>query len=118
MNLAEIIKEPIETEKTALLREKEHKKYAFVVAYHANKFQIQQAIWAIFGVKVKKINLLIRKPKKVKTGTKNPGFLKRKKIAYVTLNPGAELNWEEKTEKEEKPKEQKIKKGVLKKINK
>ncbi|HHY04625.1 MAG TPA: 50S ribosomal protein L23, partial [Thermoanaerobacterales bacterium] len=52
----DIIIRPLITEKTMSL--KEENKYVFEVAKNANKTEIKNALEAIFGVKVEKVNVL------------------------------------------------------------
>ncbi|MDR1952635.1 MAG: 50S ribosomal protein L23 [Elusimicrobiota bacterium] len=55
MDIRNIIKKSIETEKAAGLKEKDNK-YTFVVDKKANKFQIKQAIETLFKVKVESVH--------------------------------------------------------------
>ncbi len=52
----DIIIRPLITEKTMSM--KEENKYVFEVAKNANKTEIKNALEAIFGVKVEKVNVL------------------------------------------------------------
>ena len=62
MNVYDIIKKPVVTEKTELLR-KEYNKYTFEVHPKANKIEIKKAVETIFNVKVEGVNTLNIKPK-------------------------------------------------------
>jgi large subunit ribosomal protein L23 len=63
--------------------------YTFVVAGHANKIQIRQAIEQIFGVRVTNVNTLNRKGKR-KRNRRSGGFGTRpdSKRAVVSLAEG------------------------------
>ncbi len=71
--------------------------YTFVVAPDANKIEIRQAVEAIFGVKVTKVNTLNRKGKR-KLNRKTRTFGKRPdlKRAVVTLAEGETIDLFEK----------------------
>lgn len=120
INISEIIIEPLDTEKATILKENDPKKYAFYVNKHANKYQIASAFYTIFGLKPTRINIVVRKPKPIRTGTKTPGYIKLAKIAYITLAKGYELNLEDKSvekEAEQAIAKEKEKKGILTKIS-
>lgn len=63
MDKYDIIKKPIRTEKSELLRGSLNK-YTFEVAREANKVQIRKAVEEIFKVEVKSVTTLVVKPKK------------------------------------------------------
>ena len=54
MNLYQIIKRPLITEKSTIMQEKENK-YAFMVDRRANKHQIKNAVEKLFNVDVEGI---------------------------------------------------------------
>lgn len=127
MEIYNVILRPIKTEKSSVLSEFEKKKYAFEVNKNANKHEILIAFESIFNITPEKINIVNRKSKAVRTGTKNPGFSKHKKIAYITLSKGSKLsidideqqnNQQEKPTIKEKANAIKEKIGTLKKIEK
>ena len=60
MNVYDIIKKPVVTEKTELLR-KEYNKYTFEVHPKANKIEIK-AVETIFNVKVEDVATINKKP--------------------------------------------------------
>ncbi|WP_406615737.1 50S ribosomal protein L23 [Mycoplasmopsis hyopharyngis] len=105
MELTEIIKKPIQTEKTNLLQANNNV-VTFEVNWYANKFQVAKAVEFIFKVKVEKVNLIKvdKKPKRV--GRFN-GFTNRYKKAYVFLKEGEKINFypEETKKKETKKKD-------------
>lgn len=133
MDLTSVIIRPLHTEKTYLLRNEEIKKYAFEVNKKANKYEISLAFQMIYGIVPEKINIINRKATAVRTGTRNPGMSKHKKIAYITLAKGVDIAIEQEqidekdktsaknekniqqVEKKEEPKA-KAKKGVLTKV--
>ena len=61
MNVYDIIKKPVVTEKTELLR-KEYNKYTFEVHPKANKIEIKKAVETIFNVKVEDVTTINKKP--------------------------------------------------------
>lgn len=83
MNINEIIKYPILTEKT--YQQMEGHVYTFAVDKRATKTEIKKAIQFIFEVKIDKINIF-NVPKKAKKVGKYSGFSKSYKKAIVTLN--------------------------------
>ncbi len=75
------------TEKGALL--KEQNQYAFKVANGASKFEIANAIEAIYGVKVKSVNTINYLGKPKRQGRAKAGRRADWKKAIVTLSEGA-----------------------------
>ncbi|TYP50309.1 50S ribosomal protein L23 [Thermosediminibacter litoriperuensis] len=78
----DIIIRPWITEKSMAM--KEEKKYTFVVHPNANKTEIKNAVEAVFGVKVEKVNTINMRGKKKRMGLhegKRPDWKK----AIVTL---------------------------------
>ena len=86
MQLSEIIKHPILTEKTYPLMEKGI--YTFAVDKRTNKAEVKKAIQFIFDVKVKKVNIMNIRKKPKKMGKYN-GFLAGYKKVIVTLDKGS-----------------------------
>jgi len=60
-------------------------KYAFEVDMRSNKTEVKQAIEAIFGVKVKKVNVM-RVPAKPKRYGRHSGYTSEWKKAIVSLS--------------------------------
>ncbi len=60
------------------------KRYVFEVDIHANRTEIKQAVEAVFGVKVEKVNTL-RQLGKIKRQGNHSGRRPEIKKAYVTL---------------------------------
>ncbi|KFZ43460.1 50S ribosomal protein L23 [Anoxybacillus flavithermus] len=80
----DIIKRPVITERsTELMTEK---KYTFEVDVKANKTEVKDAIEAIFGVKVAKVNIMNYKGKFKRVG-RYSGLTNRRRKAVVTLTP-------------------------------
>ena len=86
LNVFEIIKGPVVSEKATLLNQK-HKKLVLKVHPHANKMQIKEAFQRLFNVKVKKVNTLNRvgKARKVRRMIIEGSTTKR---VVVTLQEG------------------------------
>jgi len=85
MDLDQVIIEPIVTEKSNQMREKN--KYSFRVDSRANKNQIIQAVRKLFNVHPIQCNIVKvkRKPKRVRY---QPGYTASWKKAIVTLRSG------------------------------
>jgi large subunit ribosomal protein L23 len=80
----DIILKPVVSEKSYSLIE--NGTYTFIVAQDANKIEIRQAVEAIFSVKVKNVNTLIRAGKKMRNRkTGGSGTRPDQKRAIVTL---------------------------------
>jgi large subunit ribosomal protein L23 len=93
MNIRNIIKKPLVTEKSSMLKEKENK-YTFVVDKDANKYQIKQAIETMFNVKVVDIHTANYAGKAKRMG-RSEGFKSDWKKAIVKLKDGQEITVEE-----------------------
>lgn len=100
MDLFNVIIKPLNSEKSYGLRSLEVKKYVFEVNKEANKNEVALAFKFIYGFSPEKINIVNRKPVSVRTGTRNPGMSKFKKIAYITLPKGVDIAFEEDEAKE------------------
>jgi large subunit ribosomal protein L23 len=85
----DIIKSPAVTEKGTMIAEKNQ--VVFNVAPRATKPEIKAAIEALFGVKVKAVNTLVRKGKQ-RTFKGRRALLSDVKKAYVTLAEGSRLD--------------------------
>ena len=87
-----IIKEPHITEKATFLTEQN--KYVFKISPSANKTETKKAIETLYGVKVKKIQIVHLSPKRRRLGRHEGwrGGLKRGfKKAIVTLKEGEKI---------------------------
>ncbi|MGX7352653.1 50S ribosomal protein L23 [Enterococcus canis] len=82
MNLLDVIKRPLITEKSMLAMD--DKKYTFEVDTKANKTLVKQAVEAAFDVKVKNVNIVNVRPKFKRMG-KYAGYTKKRRKAIVTL---------------------------------
>lgn len=91
MNAYDIIKKPVITEKSELLR-KEHNKYTFEVNPKANKFQIRNAVQELFNVKVLTVATMNYKPVTKRHGMKLYQTSARKK-AIVKLAEGHTITY-------------------------
>lgn len=83
MNLYEVLRRPLVTEKAEVLRAQNI--YAFDVNVNANKTLVKQAIKKIYGVTPEKVNITTVRPK----GKRNRfglGYKAWRKKAYVFLN--------------------------------
>jgi len=85
----DIIRSPVITEKSTILGEQN--KVVFNVAKNATKPQIKEAVEALFGVKVKSVNTLVRKGK-VKRFRNTVGRQSDVKKAIVTLEEGHSID--------------------------
>ncbi len=89
MNLYQVLKRPLQTEKTDLQRD--NNQYIFEVDRRANKLQIKEAVEKIFDVKVTAVNTMIIKPKRRRLGRKVVITRPAWKRAVVTLAPGERI---------------------------
>ena len=90
MEITEILRHGIITEKTVKLQEQN--KYTFKVALGANKIEVRRAVEELFNVKVVSVNM-IRMPGKAKMfrrkgAAPRPQEAREWKKAIVTLKPG------------------------------
>ena len=98
MNAHEIIIRPIITEKSMRYMDADNK-ITFEVAKGTNKVQIAQAVKAIFGVDVEKVNIINVKPKTKRVG-RYVGKTKAIRKAIVKIKAGQEIDlFGEKNEK-------------------
>lgn len=89
--LHQIIKKPLITEKTSLIKEA-GQTVAFEVALTANKIEIKQAVEKAFDVKVANVNTALIAGKVKRVGRqfgKRPNWKK----AYVTLAEGSNIEF-------------------------
>jgi large subunit ribosomal protein L23 len=89
MNLYQVLKRPILTEKSDFQRD--DNQYIFEVDRQANKLQIKEAVEAIFEVEVLAVNTMIMKPKRRRMGRKLITTKPAWKRAVVTLAPGERI---------------------------
>jgi len=91
MRTYEIIKAPLDTEKTNLQKEIDNK-VSFEVAPTANRVEVRKAVEQIFNVEVKSVRTMHVKGK-VKQRGRIIGRRKNWKKAIVTLMPGSRINF-------------------------
>jgi large subunit ribosomal protein L23 len=89
MNIYQVLKRPILTEKTDYQRD--DNQYVFEVDRKANKLQIKEAVEVIFDVQVLKVNTMVMKPKRRRLGRKIIQTRPAWKRAVVTLAPGEQI---------------------------
>jgi large subunit ribosomal protein L23 len=85
----DVIRRPVVTEKSTLASE--HGQIVFDVAVDATKTEIKTAVEALFSVKVKAVNTLVRKGK-TKRFRGRPGVRNDVKKAVVTLVDGQSID--------------------------
>ena len=91
MNANQIIRRPLVTEKSTILRE-EVNVLAFEVDPHANKIEVKQAVETLFKVKVVQVRMARYLGKMRRIG-KNMGRRSDWKKAYVTLKEGDKIDF-------------------------
>jgi large subunit ribosomal protein L23 len=89
MNVYQVLKRPIITEKSDWQRE--DNQYVFEVSRRANKHQIKEAVEVLFDVRVESVNTMIMKPKRRRLGRKMIVTRPAWKRAVVTLVPGERI---------------------------
>jgi large subunit ribosomal protein L23 len=89
MKLTDVIRRPLITEKTSLLRE-DGRTIVFQVAPGANKIQIKHAVEQLFGAKVESVRTTISHGK-IKRQGRFAGHRSDWKKAYVKLREGAKM---------------------------
>jgi large subunit ribosomal protein L23 len=89
MNVYQVLKRPIMTEKTDYQRD--NNQYIFEVDRRANKHQIKAAVETIFDVKVEAVNTMIIKPKQRRMGRKVVTTRPSWKRAVVKLASGERI---------------------------
>lgn len=88
MNLYEVIREPLLTEKGT--KQEKLRKYFFQVHRSAKKHEIREAVERLFNVKVSKVNTMVI-PGKWKRVRFRPGITPEWKKAVVTLKEGHKI---------------------------
>lgn len=87
MNILRILQKPIITEKTA--RVESEGRYVFQIAPEANKIQVKQAFFELYGEMPKSVNILYTQEKhSMRRGLKR----KRKKRAMIVLENGKTID--------------------------
>lgn len=88
MQLHDILRRPLITEKGSLLQE--DNKYVFEVALKANKAQVKQAVESVFGVKVTAVNMVMIPQSERRIGARRVTTPRWKK-AIITLQAGDKI---------------------------
>ena len=91
MNIHEVIKRPLLTEKVNIMRE-ENNVVSFAVNPKASKFDIQKAVEALFDVKVREVRTIRMHRKKRRMG-KHIGEKAEWKKAMVKLEEGQTIEF-------------------------
>lgn len=91
MNIYDVIKKPLITEKTTLAKDSKNV-VAVVVNNNANKIQIKHAAEKLFKVEVKAVRTINMAGKVKRTG-KNIGKRSNWKKAYISLDIGSNLDF-------------------------
>jgi large subunit ribosomal protein L23 len=89
MNVYQVLKRPILTEKSDYQRDENQ--YVFEVDRRANKLQIKEAVETIFDVEVAAVNTMVMKPKRRQLGRKTITTRSAWKRAVVTLAAGERI---------------------------
>jgi large subunit ribosomal protein L23 len=89
MNRYQIVKEPLKTESTGLMRQ--YNRYAFVVDPRANKIEIKKAIEGLFNVHVTEVRTMNVRGKFRRLGVRGGGRTPDWKKAIVTLKEGENI---------------------------
>lgn len=88
MDLREVLRRPIVTEKSTLMQERQ--KYVFEVAPDANKVQVREAVELVFDVNVLDVNIIKVRPKPKRRGMHSYQTRLWKK-AIVTLSQDSKI---------------------------
>lgn len=92
MSFADALIKPLITEKTTMLNN-EVRQVAFLVDPRVNQIQVREAVENLFNVKVKKVNIIRRKPLSRKKRGKAIGQFSGWKKAYVMLEEGNKIEF-------------------------
>lgn len=84
-NLRQIIRRPLITERSTIMKEEENK-YVFEVDRRANKIEIKQAVETLFNVNVNKVSTLNVMGKMRRVRTREKGKRPDWKKAIVTID--------------------------------
>ena len=90
MKLTDIIRRPLVTEKTSILKEQDGQSLVFQVAIDATKIEIKQAIEALLGAKVADVRTA-KVHGKVKRQGRYSGKRSDWKKAYIRLQDGQKV---------------------------
>lgn len=90
MDYTQIILKPIETEKTAFIRDG-FNQVTFLVNPRANKIEVKKAVEEAFDVKVEDVKIVVRKSAPKTRQGRVVGKVSGWKKAYVTLAEGDKI---------------------------
>ena len=88
MHIYDVLKRPVDTEKTRFQGELYEPQYSFEIDRRANKQQVKQAVEEIFDVDVIKVRIMNVKPKRGRYGRRIVVRKSGWKKAVVTVYPG------------------------------
>lgn len=89
-HIADVLKEPVLTEKSLMLQQVEDK-YTFDVGITVNKTEVKQAVEKVFDVKVESVNIMNVAPKTKRMG-RYVGKTSKRRKAIVKLKEGFEIS--------------------------
>ncbi len=92
MDYTKILRQPVITEKSTILKE-ENNQVVFKVAPYANKIEIKKAVEEAFGVNVEKVNVANKRTRKKKRLGREIGKETGYKKAYIKLSPGDKIEY-------------------------
>ena len=92
MDIYEILKRPIVTEKSGVLADY-YGQYTFEVDRRANKLQVKKAVEKIFDVDVDSVNIMNMPAKRGRLGRRRVVRKSAWKKAVVTLAPGQRIEF-------------------------
>ncbi len=92
MHIYNVLKRPVDSEKTRFQGSLYEPQYTFVVDGRANKQQVKAAVEQIFSVSVVKVRIVNAKPKRGRYGRRVVIRLAGHKKAIVTLEEGQRLD--------------------------
>lgn len=90
MNLNDVLLKPLLTEKTTMLRDTVNQ-FTFLVDPRANQIEVEKAVAKLYGVKVVKVNMVRRRPRRRFRQGRIAGQESGWKKAYVMLAPGDKI---------------------------
>lgn len=93
MTIYDILRRPIETEKSRHQSSKLHQ-YVFEVARDSTKIQIKEAVETLFDVEVQKVNVIVVPPKRGRRGRGRRTVVRQSlyKKAVVTIRPDQSID--------------------------
>lgn len=92
MNLNDVLIRPLLTEKTTMLKD-EVRQVTFMVDPRANQLEIGKAVEKAFDVRVEKVNIVRRRPRRRYRQGRIAGQQEGWKKAYVMLAPGDKIEF-------------------------